>query len=215
MTWPFGDLVELGYSAGIIDPPWRLEMRSAKGLARSPERHYPCMSMDDLARLPVSRLFRGRALVLVWVTPPLLPQCLSVIAAWHLRYITMGCWAKQSRTGAKWAFGTGYWLRSAAEPFVLCSTGGASPLSARERNLIVAPIREHSRKPDEQYDLVERLAAGPYVELFSRLDRPNWASWGYDAGAFNGRASTRPEPREYFGDPELPLPEMPNRCRGA
>lgn len=92
---------------------------------------------------------------------------------------------KQSSTGEKWAFGTGYCFRSAAEFFLLGTIGKPKIRSKSVRNLMVAPIREHSRKPDAQYEIVEELFEGPYVEVFSRSARPGWHSWGLESGKFD------------------------------
>ena len=89
---------------------------------------------------------------------------------------TVAC-AKQSKTGQKWAFGTGYLLRSSAEFFLIGTRGHPRQLSRSARNLIIAPVREHSRKPDAMYVLIEATWPGPYVELFARYPRAGWRQW--------------------------------------
>jgi N6-adenosine-specific RNA methylase IME4 len=114
----------------------------------------------------------------MWTTAPHLEQAMAVMAAWGLSYKTAGAWAKQSRTGNRWAFGTGYLLRSAAEFFLIGTRGRITQSSRASRNLIAAPIREHSRKPDEMYALSEATWPGPYLELFATHPRDGWLSWG-------------------------------------
>jgi N6-adenosine-specific RNA methylase IME4 len=115
----------------------------------------------------------------------MLPQALEVLESWGFTYKTGGAWAKQSKTGKKWHFGTGYIFRSASEPY-LVGTRGKPTLRARNvRNLVVAPVREHSRKPEELYTEIERLFEGPRCELFAREERSGWDAWGLEAGKFN------------------------------
>ena len=94
----------------------------------------------------------------------------------------------RNSTGDKWAFGTGYIFRSAAELFLIGTRGKPAQKVRNERNLIAAPVREHSRKPDAMYTKIEALWDGPYVELFSRSSRPCWHSWGAEAGKFKAAA---------------------------
>ena len=173
------------YQTILADPPWRFRNYSAKGEKKNPIAHYDCMSLDDIKALPVSELAAPNCALVVWATWPLLPQALEVMAAWGFTYKTGGSWAKQSKTGRRWQFGTGYILRSACEPF-LVGTKGQPPVRARNvRNLVVAPIREHSRKPDELYTELERLFDGPRCELFARQRRPGWDASGRELGKFN------------------------------
>lgn len=188
MTWPFGDLRMFGYSALLVDPPWRFSNYSTKGEAKNPVAHYACMSLDDIAALPVHQLAAPDCAMLMWATAPLLPDAIELMRRWGFTFKSAGAWAKQSSTGEKWTFGTGYCFRSAAEFFLLGTIGKPKVRSRSVRNLIVAPIREHSRKPDEQYEIVEQLFEGPYCEVFSRSTRPGWDSWGNEVGKFDAAA---------------------------
>jgi N6-adenosine-specific RNA methylase IME4 len=107
----------------------------------------------------------------------------------HLK--TAGAWAKQSRTGKAWAFGTGHVLRSAAEFWLIGTIGRPPVLAHGERNLIVAPVREHSRKPDALRGAMERLFGGPCCELFARGSREGWSVWGNEIGRFDAIAPAR------------------------
>ena len=191
MTWPFGDLVAGAYRVVLADPPWSFTTYSVAGHAKTPHAHYGCMTLEDIKALPVQSLAApdGCALVL-WATAPMLPEALVVMAAWGFTFKTAGAWAKRSKSGEKWAFGTGYILRSAAE-FWLIGTRGkiARPLARNVRNLLVDPVREHSRKPDSIYENVERMWPGPRAELFGRERRPGWDGFGNQLDKFPERAA--------------------------
>ncbi|WP_366656595.1 MT-A70 family methyltransferase [Fodinicurvata sp. EGI_FJ10296] len=177
------------FGAILADPPWSYANFSAKGEARNPKAHYSCMSLADIAALPVADIAARDCALIMWATAPMMPQAFTVMDRWGFRFSTMGAWAKQSKTGAKWAFGTGYVLRSAAE-FWLIGVRGKPRVKVRNtRNLIVAPVREHSRKPDEMRAIVERLFNGPYLELFARERAPGWDAWGNEIDKF-----TEPNP---------------------
>jgi N6-adenosine-specific RNA methylase IME4 len=121
----------------------------------------------------------------MWATAPMLDKAFETMACWGFKFKTAGAWAKQSSTGQKWAFGTGYCYRSAAEFWLLGSLGKPRARSRSVRNLIVAPVREHSRKPEQMRADIERLFPGPYIELFAREAAPGWASWGNEIAKFN------------------------------
>ena len=185
MNWPFGNLKPLHYGALIADCPWRFSNFSAKGEAKNPVAHYDCMDLDALKAMPISQLAASDCALLMWATAPMLPQALAVMDAWGFTFKSAGAWAKQSSTGQKWAFGTGYCFRSAAEFFLLGTIGKPKVRSRSVRNLMVAPVREHSRKPDDQYAMVEELFAGPYAEVFSRTSRAGWDTFGNEVGKFD------------------------------
>ena len=184
MTWPFEGLIPLRYGAILIDPPWAFENYSAKGHGKAPAKHYECMSAAEIRALPVSQLAAPDCALVMWATAPMLPVAVDTMETWGFVYQSAGAWAKQSTTGNKWAFGTGYRYRSAAEFWLLGTLGQPRQRSRSVRNLIVAPIREHSRKPDQMHEDIERLWHGPYAELFARTRRPNWACWGNETGKF-------------------------------
>lgn len=188
--WPFGNLRPFSYAAIIADPPWRYELHSAAGEAKAPQAHYDCMTNEDISALPVGQLASGNCLLMMWATAPMLPVALDVLNAWGFRYVTSGAWAKQSSTGRKWAFGTGYVLRSAAEFFIIGAVGSPEYASRSVRNLIVSPVRGHSRKPDDQYSMMEALCPKAFgVELFARQTRPGWHAWGNQTTKFDGDAA--------------------------
>lgn len=182
---PFAGLAG-GYGLILADPPWSFLTRSDKGKRKSPERHYDCMSIDDIKQLPVADLAGRDCVLALWSTAPHMDQALDVMKAWGFTYKTMGGWAKRSKRDTAWAFGTGYRYRNRMEPWLLGTRGSPGQLSRSITNLIVAPVREHSRKPDQMRQDLQAAFPGPYVELFSRSGGdPNWAVWGNEVGKFS------------------------------
>ena len=189
---PFVGLERASYRLIYADPPWRFKSYSDKGLVKSPQAHYPCMKLEDIQALPVADLAARDCALVMWTTQAMVPQALDVVKAWGFEFKSQGAWAKQSKTGRKWAFGTGHRFRSAAEFYYLC-TRGEPRQKAKCRNLVVAPIREHSRKPDALRSDIETMFHGPYLELFAREQAPGWTAWGNQTGKFT-------HPHDLVGD---------------
>lgn len=167
------------FSVIYADPPWEFKVYSGKGKQRSAERHYDTTGLDDIAALPVEALAAPDCALFLWAVMPELPGALEIIKAWGFTYKTAGfTWAKQNRSGDGWFTGMGYWTRANAELCLLATRGSPQRLAMDVPQLIVAPVREHSRKPDEAPPRIERLLAGPYLELFARGERPGWTVWG-------------------------------------
>ncbi len=104
---------------------------------------------------------------------------------WGFEYKTAAfTWAKTTSKD-NWHFGCGYWTRANAELCLLGTRGTPKRLSRAVRQLLISPVREHSRKPDETHERIERLVAGPYLELFARQSRPGWTTWGNEADKFD------------------------------
>ncbi|GJD71343.1 MT-A70 family methyltransferase [Methylobacterium gnaphalii] len=193
MSWPFGDLAALSYDLIMIDPAWEFSLRSEKGEGKSAQAHYACMSLADIKALPVAHLARKDALLWCWATHPMLPQAIESVAAWGFTFVTSGVWVKTT-SGGKIAFGTGYVLRSASEPFLIARFG--RPRTARNvRTVIMAEARDHSRKPDEAYEIAEAWAidATRRADVFSRQTRPGWEAFGDEAGKFDASAPAAAE----------------------
>jgi len=188
--WPFGDLLPFKYGAILADPPWSYEMRSAKGYEKSPEAHYKTMSYADIAALPVGHLASDNCLLFMWSTWPHLTVAMRVMEAWGFRYKTGGAWVKRTKTG-KAAFGTGYLLRSATEPFLLGTIGAPKIQDRSVRNLIEAERREHSRKPVEARAMIDALLPDLHAcDLFAREPWPGRDVWGFETEKFEeGEAS--------------------------
>lgn len=193
-----------GFGLIMADPPWSYEMYSDKGYRKSPEAHYATMDLSAIKALPVSVLAADDCLLWLWAVGPQLPQALAVAEAWGFTFKTAGWWAKTTKTG-KQAFGTGYILRNAGEPFLI-ATRGAPKCERCVRSTIIAELREHSRKPDQAFLAAERLL--PHVrriELFSRQERRGWAAWGDEAGKFGGARQARTS----NGQPACAMPSVP------
>lgn len=201
-SWPFGTLRPLSYNLIMIDPPWPIEMRSEKGEGKSPNKHYRPMSFEQIAALPVHQLAADNCILFVWCTWPLLlhggdpkrhykgadaslSKVGACIQAWGFRYVTGGGWLKRKSRGGI-AFGPGYRVRSALEPFLLAVYG--EPKNSRShRNFIDGLADGHSRKPEEAYTWCESYMPGARrAELFSRTPRLGWDTWGNEAGKFEG-----------------------------
>ena len=185
MTWPFGTLRPLSYDVIMADPPWSFDNWSVGGNAKNAKAQYACMPLAEIAALPVGHLAGGDAWLWLWATYPMLPQAVQVMAAWGFPYVTGGTWVKRGTSG-KLAMGTGYVLRSCSEIFLLGKHGSPRTCSRSIRNVIEAPRREHSRKPEEAYAMAEELF-GPArrADLFSRASRPGWDAWGNETGKFD------------------------------
>ena len=196
--WPFGALTPFKYGAILADPPWAYAMRSKKGYEKSPEAHYATMELDAIKALPVADLAGRDCLLFLWSTWPHLRQAMEVLDAWGFAYVTGGAWIKRTRTW-KLAFGTGYVLRSASEPFLVGKLGRPQQASKSERNVIDAAHgdeladtiealrQEHSRKPVEMRDMIERLLPDVFkCELFAREPWGGNDIWGDEAARFAG-----------------------------
>lgn len=181
--WPFGDLPPHSFDFIMADPPWRFEVRSEKGEGKSAQAHYRTMPIGEINALPVLDLAAPHCTLWLWCTAPMFPQQLTTVAAWGFTYCTQGAWVKMTKHG-KVAFGTGYGLRGAHEPFIIAKRGEPS-LTRKTRSVIHGLARAHSQKPEEAYSEAERLMPrANRLELFSRTDRAGWTTWGDQAGLF-------------------------------
>lgn len=190
-----------GYRIVYADPPWRFEARDRdSGLGRSPDRHYPTMTVAELCALPVGGMAARDAFLAMWVYDPMLPAAFEVARAWGFaRFITpLFRWLKTTddqlrlfEPGARPGFSTGYHSRGGAcEECWLFRRGRGLPVRRHDiRKEFYAPIREHSRKPDEVAGwIVDLYGDRRRVELFARTRRPGWDAWGNEIGKF-GRAA--------------------------
>jgi N6-adenosine-specific RNA methylase IME4 len=167
----------------LADPPWRFQHRTGK---ISPEHgrlaRYGTMGVDDIAALPVADLCDSTAHLYLWVPNALLADGMAVMAAWGFTYKTNLVWFKTRRDGGPDGRGVGFYFRNVTELVLFGVRGrnGTRTLAPgrRQVNLIAAPKRDHSRKPEELHEIVERCSPGPYLELFARAERPGWRAWG-------------------------------------
>jgi N6-adenosine-specific RNA methylase IME4 len=161
------------------DPPWEFKVYSDKGKQRSAERHYDTLTLDAIKALPVAPLAADDCVLLLWGTWPWLPQVLEVIGAWGFFYKTDAfVWVKQNASGNGLHTGMGYWTRSNSEYCLLATRGSPQRLVTDVHQVVLAPVGEHSAKPEEVRRRIERLLAGPYLELFAREEREGWTTWG-------------------------------------
>lgn len=190
MTWPFAPLTPMSFDFVMVDFPWRFEAWSENGKKhKAPEAHYRTMSIDECAQYPIADLGRGDAVYWVWGTHPMIDQQIALCRRLSLNFVTTGVWVKTTATG-KLSFGTGYRLRCASEPFIICTLG--RPETVRNiRTAFLAPIGRHSEKPEEAYAIAERMMpqALRRADIFSRRSRPGWSAWGDEAGKFDEAAA--------------------------
>jgi N6-adenosine-specific RNA methylase IME4 len=196
--WPFAGLEPFAYSLIVADPPWRFITRSKRGEGKSPQAHYSTMTIDDIRALPVADLAHENCLLWMWATQPMLDQQISIMQTWGFKFISAGAWVKTTKNDKR-SFGTGYWFRECAEYILLGTRGKPKRISRSVRSAFLSPQREHSRKPDESYDMARALIPyGRACELFSRQRRPGWDVWGNEVDKFStednhadSRTSTR------------------------
>jgi N6-adenosine-specific RNA methylase IME4 len=169
----------------LADPPWQFQNRTGKV---APEHRrlnrYPTMTLDDICDLPVSEVVEDTAHLYMWVPNALLPEGLRVMEAWGFQYKSNLVWHKIRKDGGSDGRGVGFYFRNVTELILFGVRGrNARTLDAgrSQVNMIQTRKREHSRKPDEQYELIEACSPGPYLELFARGERASWAVWGNQA----------------------------------
>jgi N6-adenosine-specific RNA methylase IME4 len=166
------------------DPPWRFKAFSEKNASKMPQAHYQCMTIEAIRALPVASLADPRGCwLLMWCTSPMLDQQIEVLKAWGFTYKTQGQWEKLSKNG-KLMMGTGHIFRSCSEPYIVGSIGKPKQNVKNWVNVLRARRREHSRKPDEMRENIERAWDGPYVELFGRQAWPGWCVLGNQVDKF-------------------------------
>lgn len=178
----FREAVSTRYATIVADPPWRYVIGKHSGMRGTAESHYDTMSYAEIQALPVAELAQENAHLYLWVTNPLLTgqrtegiSGADVARAWGFEPKTVLTWAKNQ-------IGLGFFFRAQTE-HVIFAVRGRLPIeeSKRESNLILAPRKAHSQKPEAFYDLVERVSPGPYLEMFSRRARLGWETWGNEA----------------------------------
>ncbi len=179
------------YGAILIDPPWSFRVWSEDtGAGRSPSAHYDTMSPEDIAALPISDYAADDCALFCWACWPSFPEALTCIKTWGFEYKTMGfVWVKGEGLpmfpeDIKTQVGMGYWSRANTEPCILATRGKPKRQDAGVRQVILDKRRQHSRKPTETYERIERLVAGPYLELFARSRRDGWTSLGNEVDKF-------------------------------
>lgn len=169
----------------LADPPWRFMNRTGK---MAPEHRrlsrYPTMTQEEIRKLPVQDLALPQSHLYLWVPNALVLEGLEVMRSWGFTYKTNLVWYKVRKDGGPDGRGVGFYFRNVTE-LVLFGVRGSMrtlPPGRRQTNVIVSQKRGHSRKPDEQYPIIESCSPGPYLELFARTERLGWSSWGNEIG---------------------------------
>lgn len=171
----------------LADPPWQFQNRTGK-VAPEHKRlnRYPTMNLKGICDLPVVDVSEDSAHLYMWVPNALLPEGLEVMKAWGFSYKSNLIWHKIRKDGGSDGRGVGFYFRNVTE-IILFGTRGKNARTLdpgrSQVNMIQTRKREHSRKPDEQYDIIEACSPGPYLELFARGERENWTVWGNQADA--------------------------------
>jgi N6-adenosine-specific RNA methylase IME4 len=169
----------------LADPPWQFQNRTGK-VAPEHKRlnRYGTMQLEEICALPVADIAADPAHLYLWVPNALLPDGLRVLEAWGFRYVSNIVWHKVRKDGGSDGRGVGFYFRNVTELLLFGVRGKNARTEAPGRsqvNYMSSRKREHSRKPDEQYELIESCSKGPYLELFARGTRKGWTTWGNQA----------------------------------
>ena len=165
------------YQVIYADPPWDYQQCRLSGSAK---KHYPTMRIEELCALPVADIADRDCALFLWATFPQLPEALRLIQAWGFVYKTVAfVWLKQNRKALTWFYGLGFWTRSNAEICLLATKGHPKRQSAGIHQLVISPVEQHSKKPDEVREKIAALMGDvPRIELFARQQTPGWDVWG-------------------------------------
>lgn len=173
----------------LADPPWQFTNRTGK---MAPEhkrlQRYPTMPIEDIKELPIQTIAQDNAHLYLWVPNALLGLGLQVMEQWGFTYKTNIIWYKTRKDGGPDRRGVGFYFRNVTE-MILFGVRGKNVRTLQpgrsQENIIVSMKREHSRKPDEQYEIIEACSNGPYIELFARGPRAGWFVWGNQAEEYS------------------------------
>jgi N6-adenosine-specific RNA methylase IME4 len=197
---PFAGLPRGHYRVAFVDPGWKFHTWSPRGEGKSASRHYRCEELEQIMSLPVGELMAPDSVLFLCVVQTHLPAAMQVIEAWGFEFKSVGfVWVKMPK---RWSadqvplrirprMGCGYYTRANSEQCWIARRGkGCKRLNRGINQVIYAPLREHSRKPDEMYARIERLFGDvPRIELYAREQRPGWSAWGdqVQLNLFGGR----------------------------
>lgn len=198
------------YATILADPPWRFVNRTGK---MAPEHRrllrYPTLTLEQICEIPVSKVAAANAHLYLWVPNALLADGLEVMRRWGFTYKTNLVWFKTRKDGGPDGRGVGFYFRNVTEIVLFGTRGHMRTLQPgrRQTNILISQKREHSRKPDEIYTIVEQCSPGPYLELFARFCRPGWDQWGNEDVEIN--SSNGVAMRKGHVNPQLRLLEPP------
>lgn len=178
MNFPQGE-----FGAILADPPWSFKTYANDNIAPARgAQPYRVMSIDDIKAIPVSQAAASNCLLFMWTVSHLQAAAFEVADAWGFKPVSVAFVWDKARMGM------GYWTRQEVEICHLFKRGSPRRRSKGVRQIIRAPRREHSRKPDEQYERIEELVGGPYLELFARQSWPGWSAWGNETTKYEAVA---------------------------
>jgi N6-adenosine-specific RNA methylase IME4 len=223
---PAQDLIEKiegQYSTILADPPWQFQNRTGK-IAPEHKRllRYPTMTLKEVMALPVNDLAADPSHLYLWCPNALLQEGLNVMKAWGFTYKANIVWHKIRKDGGPDGRGVGFYFRNVTELLLFGIKGKMRTLKPgrtqvnflrTQENFLETRKREHSRKPDEIFDIVERCSPGPYLELFARFPREGWSQWGNEDVEENHSSGVAM--RKGHVEPGLRLAETPRNYRGA
>jgi N6-adenosine-specific RNA methylase IME4 len=169
------------YATILADPPWRFINRTGK---MAPEHRrllrYPTLTVDEICEISVAKVAAANAHLYLWVPNALVSEGLEVMRRWGFTYKTNLVWFKTRKDGGPDGRGVGFYFRNVTELILFGTRGHVRTLQPgrTQTNILISQKREHSRKPDQIYSVVEQCSPGPYLELFARFRRPGWDQWG-------------------------------------
>ncbi|HEU5124063.1 MAG TPA: MT-A70 family methyltransferase [Verrucomicrobiae bacterium] len=198
------------YSTILADPPWQFQNRTGK-MAPEHKRllRYPTMELKEIMELPIAKLAAAKSHLYLWVPNALLQEGFKVMEAWGFTYKSNLVWYKVRKDGGPDGRGVGFYFRNVTELILFGVRGSMRTLQPgrTQVNLVSTRKREHSRKPDELYNLIEACSPGPYLELFARFPRAGWHQWGNENVEENSLRNVAT--RKGHIDPQLRLMESP------
>lgn len=203
------------FSTILADPPWQFQNRTGKV---APEHRrllrYPTMELKEILELPISKLAAARSHLYLWVPNALLQEGLQVMEAWGFTYKSNIVWFKVRKDGGPDGRGVGFYFRNVTELLLFGVRGSMRTLQPgrRQVNILATRKREHSRKPDEIYDIIESCSPGPYLEVFARFCRQGWKQWGNEDVEENSDLGVAR--RKGHKDPQLRLFQSPRGYAG-
>jgi len=182
------DLLSIGKFGTILaDPPWLFQNRTGK-VAPEHKRlfRYQTMTNEEIAEMPVAEVALPQSHLYLWVPNALVLTGLEVMQAWGFTYKTNLVWYKIRKDGGPDRRGVGFYFRNVTEMVLFGVRGNLRTLSPgrRQENILISQKREHSRKPDELYPIIEACSPGPFLELFARTKREGWETWGNEVGKY-------------------------------
>jgi site-specific DNA-methyltransferase (adenine-specific) len=183
-SWNFN--LKKKYNIIYADPPWKYSTTNVT-------KKYPCVPIKEIQNFPINQICDDNCALFLWATCPILPECIATLKRWGFRYVTVAfTWIKKNKCNDQPFMGLGNWTRSNTEICLLGLRGKLARKSNKVRQVVLSPLREHSRKPDEIRDyIVELLGDLPRIELFARQTVKGWDCWGNETKKFNSEELRR------------------------